>query len=412
MSRLARALIAATSAATLTSAASFAEPTDRVEIDQSASGAVTATDDQTAGGVEVATQTGLAQANSATGEANVWTALRAGQALDGTVLSANALDADEVWSYAISNATAQGNALTAGANAELESQIRQTTSGGSAVGALSALRIGTYAGHTVQGASAASNAVQTSGYGDQSLVLDQVSDGDTASLASLDASDAEIETVAQGAAAAGNSLTASGFGGSVIADAVQTNSGDVSAETAATVRDAEYGVVSTSGASGNTIRLTADDAYAHAQGSQTNRGAVRATTRLNVGDFGEGLVAGAATATGNASLVSGIGADVYSGVVQDNAGPVTARVDFAGGAIGSGVGGAGAALSASAIGNAQSAYLCSECPVSLTAEVNQTNSGPVSASVTGTSFAPAGALTSSATAVGNAATFQGRRPGE
>lgn len=412
MSRLARVLIAGTSAATLISAASFAEPTDRVELDQANSGPTTAEDVQSADGADTAVSNAFAQANSATGEVTNWTGVSGAQSLTGTVDAVSSVTADGIWSYALSNAAAQGNALTVGANADVDLDLEQNAAAGSRVSGLSALRITDYAGHTVQGASAAANAAQVTGSGAHDLQLRQSADGDVAAATALDAADAEIETFDQGAQAAGNSLTAGGYEGNPIAGIDQSQTGTVEAETTATVRNADYGGVAASSAAGNTVTMANDYGYAHAQGSQTNSGAVRAATTLNIADFGNGLIAGSANAVGNSGLVSNIGADAYTGLNQNNSGPVTAQVNFTGGIGGSGVGGAGAALSASAMGNAQSGYICSECPVSLNANINQTNSGPVRAGVNASHAGQIGALTGSATAVGNAATFSSRRPGE
>ncbi|MEQ8406066.1 MAG: holdfast anchor protein HfaD [Oceanicaulis sp.] len=409
MSRLARALIAGTSAATLISAASFAEPTDRVELDQATNGPVLGQDVQSADGVETAVSTALAQANSATGQVTNWTGVSGAQSLAASVDAVSSVSVENAWSYVISNASAQGNALTVGANANVDLDLEQTAAGGSRVSGLSALRIGGYAGHTVQGASAAANAVQLSGSGAHEMQLAQSSGADVVAGTGLDARDAEIETFAQGAQAAGNSLTAGGWEGNPVADLDQSQSGTVDAITQAEIGTADYGGVAASSAAGNTVTMANDYGYAHAQGRQTNSGAVRATTSLNIADFGAGLVAGSANAVGNSSLVSNIGADAYTGLAQTNTGPVTAQVNFAGGAGGVGAD-SGAALSASAIGNAQSAYICSECPVSLNASINQVNSGPVSAGVNASHTGFVNALTGSATAVGNAATFSSRAP--
>lgn len=394
------------------SAASFAEPTDRVELDQETRGPVLGQDVQSAGGVETAVSTALAQGNSATGEVTNWTAVTVSQALSGPVDAVSSVDVENAWSYVISNATAQGNALTAGVDANVDLDMDQSSAAGSRVSALSALRIGEYAGHTVQGASAAANAVQVSGAGAHELDIRQSSGSDVIAGAVLDASTAEVETFAQGAQAAGNSLTAGGYDGNPIVDLDQSQTGTVEAIAGANIANADYGGVSASSAAGNTLTIANDYGYAQAQGSQTNAGPVRATTTLNVGDFGNGLVAGSANAVGNSSLVSNIGADAYSGVAQTNSGPVIAQVNFAGGIGGSGVGGAGAALTASAMGNAQSAYICAECPVSLNADINQVNSGPVIAETNALHSGFVNALTGSATAVGNAATFATRTPGE
>jgi hypothetical protein len=134
---------------------------------------------------------------------------------------------------------------------------------------------------------------------------------------------------------------------------------------------------------------------------------VRATTTLDLGAYTNGVAAGSANAVGNSALTSVIGADGYSGLAQTNAGPVTAQVNFTGGA----GGGLGTALTASAMGNAQSAYICSECPVSLGGQFSQLNSGAVTSRVAGAHTGFVGAVTSSSTAIGNAATFATRQGG-
>lgn len=361
--------------------------------------------------METTDSSAVAQANSVADQLTNWTAVTGAQSMSGAVDAFAARAVGEVWSYAISNAVAQGNALTVGAEATFDLNLEQSAGAGSRVSALSDLRIASYAGHTVQGAGAAANAVEVAGASDQTLTLDQSSGADVGAGALLDAPDAEIETFAQGAQAAGNSLTAGGYGSSPVADITQSQTGTVEAIAGADIADADYGGVSASSAAGNTVTMTNSYGYSHAQGSQTNAGLVRATTTLNIADFGNGLIAGSASAVGNSSLVSNIGSNAYSGVDQVNSGPVVAQVSLLGGGPGAGVG-AGAALSASAIGNAQSAYICSECPASLNAAINQTNSGPVTAGAFASHSGVVNALSGSAVAVGNAATLSSRTAGE
>jgi hypothetical protein len=91
-----------------------------------------------------------------------------------------------------------------------------------------------------------------------------------------------------------------------------------------------------------------------------------------------------------------------------NSGPVTAQVNFTGGA----GGGLGSALTATAMGNAQSAYVCAECPVSLGGQFSQTNSGFVGSTVNASHSGYVGAITSTSTAIGNTATFSTRQGGQ
>ena len=406
MSRLARTLIAATSVATLISAASFAEPTNKVEVDQSNDGSNTASEDITADQAETVVTSAFAQANSATGLITDWTGVTGGQTLLGAADAASAVSIDNAWSYVTSNASAQGNALSILGDADADLEFTQTAGAAARTGALSDLRISSYAAHTVQGANANMNAVEVATYGARDVVLDQSSAGETQAIARLDASTAEVETVAQGATASGNSLQVSGEGFAAL-DVDQNQTGTVSAEASANVGLADWGVVSASQAAGNTVTLTNDWGYGEIRGRQNNAGAVVATTNLDLGAYTNGVAVGTANAVGNSALTSVIGADGFSGVTQTNSAPVGATVNFNGGA----GGGLGTALSASAMGNAQSAYICSQCPVSLGGTFSQANSGAVTSQVNANHSGFVGAVTSTSSALGNVATFSTQQGG-
>ena len=407
MSRLARALIAGTSAATLISAASFAEPTDSVEIDQSNAGDTQASEDVTAEQTETIVTNAFAQANSATGLITNWTGVTGSQTLSGSAGAASVIEVENAWSYVTTGAQAQGNAVSVSGEGDADVAMTQSAGESARVSALSDLRISAYAGHTVQTAAATTNAADVSGYSAREVTLDQAADGDTTASTRLDASQAEIETVAQGVQAAGNSLTMAG-GGYARGDIAQSQTGTVTAEADADVALADYGAVSASQAAGNTVTLTNDYGYGEVRGTQSNAGPVRATTSLRLGGYTNGVAAGSANAVGNSALTSVIGADGYSGIAQTNSGPVTAQVNFTGGA----GGGLGTALTATAMGNAQSAYVCAECPVSIGGQFSQTNTGAVGGSVTASHSGFVGAITSNATAIGNTATFSTRQGGQ
>lgn len=328
------------------------------------------------------------------------------QSLTGSSSAASTITVDNAWSYVTTGAQAQGNALSVRGDANADVAVDQTAGSTARVRALSDLRISSYAGHTVQTAAATTNAAEVSGYGARDVTMTQSAAGETSAAARLEAADAEIETVAQGVQAAGNSLTMAG-GDFARGEVDQSQSGTVLATAEAEVGLADYGVVSASQAAGNTVTLTNDYGYGEVRGSQSNTGSVRAVTRLDLGAYTNGVAAGSANAVGNSALTSVIGADGYSGLAQTNTGPVSAQVTFTGGA----GGGLGTALNATAMGNAQSAYICSECPVSLGGQFSQTNAGAVTSSVTGVHTGYTGAITSTSTAIGNAATFATRNPG-
>jgi hypothetical protein len=406
MSKLARVLIAATSSATLASAASYAEPTDNVVIDQSNDGSSTSSEDITADQTETIITSPFAQANSTTGLIGRWTDYTGRQSMTGTSDATTNVLVDNAWSYVTSTATALGNAVTIRGDANVDVDLVQNASAGTRTGALSDLRITTYGAHTVQTANATMNAAEVSTYGERDVVLTQNSEGDTEAATRLDASTAEIETVAQGVSAAGNSLLVAG-GEFARAQVDQTQSGDVTAEASADVRLADFGVVSASQAAGNTVTLFNDFGYGETRGSQTNAGNVRAVTNLDLGGYENGLAVGSANAVGNTALTSVISGDAFSGLAQTNTGAVSSTVNFNGGA----GGGLGTALSSTAMGNAQSAYICSTCPVGLEGAFTQSNSGAVTSQINANHSGYVRSITSSSSALGNVATFSNQSGG-
>jgi hypothetical protein len=116
-----------------------------------------------------------------------------------------------------------------------------------------------------------------------------------------------------------------------------------------------------------------------------------------------------ASATGNNVLATTVGGDVTIDVAQDNAGGgvrAQTTIDNA-----EGVREPGRAMSASstAYGNVIGASACSECRQTIDATGSQTNGADVRAR-TRISTSSAGTVGASATAVGNAATYQTVNP--
>ncbi|TGY88236.1 hypothetical protein E5163_10415 [Marinicauda algicola] len=402
MSRLARALIAGTSAATLISAPSFAGP---ISNDQTNDAPETAAESvQALDSTEAATGLAIAQANSATGVVLDWSQVTSGQVFTGDVRAESIIEADNVWGIATGHANAQGNALTVSAGADLDLDASQSAGTGT-VSALSALRLGEYAGHAVMTAQGAANAIEVAGNdADMDLRIEQSSGTAVQTRAVIEADSAEIETSLVTASSAGNSVNAGGIETDTEVELAQSNTGAISATAEADIANADYGVTGASQAAGNTATVRNEWGYARIEGEQLNSGEVEAITRLGVGAFENGAAVGSANAVGNSVLLSNFGADAYAGVGQVNSGNVSGRVVMEGGW------GHSAFATSSAIGNAQSAYICSECPVSLDANMSQTNSGNVYSGVSQTYGGYVGAVTGSATAVGNAATFSSTEP--
>ena len=384
----------------LISAASFAEPTSSQTNDQTNDAAETRAESRhEVAGTEAVTGIAIAQANSVTGEVVEWTALGSTQSVSGDITAQSEIEAQSVYGVATSNATAQGNALTAAASTNIDADVQQVAGSGT-VSALSALRLGDYAGHVVSNSQATANAAEiATADSEANLALTQSSNSDVRAEARLEADNAEIETTVQTATAAGNSVTAGGTNSSTIMDIDQSNGGNISATAEADIANADYGATVASQAAGNTANLYNEWGYAHMQGEQMNSGDVEAMTRMGVGAFENGPLVGSANAVGNQVLLSNFGANAYAGVGQTNSGNVSANVVMQGGS------GQSAFATSSAMGNAQSGYICSECPVGLDANTRQLNSGNVFSGVSQSYDGYVGAVTGSATAVGNASTF-------
>jgi len=384
-------------AAIATSAASFAVSIDKVENDQSNDAPVDATVEVDAVTTDVATAVATAQSNSAGGSFTSQAELSSSQTTIGQTSATTDIEADSVWGLSTGFATAQGNALTADAADGLDMNAQQTAGAGASVSALSALRLNTYGGNTAQSAMASANGIEVMGTGDMPLATSQTSEADVDARSEMEAE--EVETALATAQSAGNSLTLTGLEANIIAMADQDNGGNVRSTVDADIANANWGVTAMSEASGNTASIQNVSGYGHLQGTQNNRGEVRATTTLAVGTFGDGPVVGSSHAVGNNALVSNIGADAYSGVSQNNSGAVTGQVSMQ---LGTGMAAYG---TSSAIGNAQSAYICATCPVGLNAPVSQVNSGSINSITQMRATGHVGGMTGAATAVGNVSTF-------
>ena len=136
---------------------------------------------------------------------------------------------------------------------------------------------------------------------------------------------------------------------------------------------------------------------------QSNLSRVHAATTVTSYDGG----AATAVAAGTGNEVFAGNNDVYLEIdnAQVNSGGVEVTAAF------TGTQGYDAYVSADAVGNAVTGYVCSTCQGNLIATNAQTNSGTVSATATTTVRGTGRAIASSANAVGNTATFYVSRPG-
>lgn len=302
---------------------------------------------------------------------------------------------------ALTVSTAMGNGATLSMTGGSDISSTQTAADGSSVFAGATLRVGSYANSSVTAANAAANAVEIEAdYGSINGQLRQDSGADVRADATIDAPNGGMGwTAVLGATASGNNIQTSGYVTDQIHVVDQTNSGEIRATARMEAGGGSRFTTVASQAQGNGLSVENQWGYAHAQGSQTNSGDADALTDIDLGNFDQDSIIASADGLGNSAVVSNIGADVFVGLDQNNIGNVNATMRFSGDDGGEVIG------SASAFGNAVSAYSCNECPnVQATGEVNQTNSGRVTSTFQATQGTGWG-ITGAANAVGNSASF-------
>lgn len=395
------------SAATLTSAATSAAATTsaqdivngQINLDAALNVVVSGNVDQADGSnlsavtlgnavtVDVVERHDVANAQDFSGSANA-EATMTGNQLDGT-------------SFTTSVAMANTADLTHDNGMDLTST--QTARDGAAVSARSSYLIGEYGMGSVTTATAAANAVESMAYGDTNRFdVDQDSGANVSAEAVADAPTGGLGNMATLAAvASGNTSRFEGYhlGPEQEIDLDQDNRGDVRATGRVNAGGGAIATTAATQAAGNTASVQNENGDVTMTGDQNNAGAVDAETEIVLGNFDIDTVTGSSEALGNSVIISNIGADVATGVGQTNTGVVNASTSFQGGA------GGVAILSANAFGNAQTTYICSECPVTAYGTTNQTNSANVTATVTG-SMQGGPMLIGTASAIGNTATYQ------
>ena len=136
---------------------------------------------------------------------------------------------------------------------------------------------------------------------------------------------------------------------------------------------------------------------------QTNDGYVRAEADMNATAFGSGSAN--AYGVGNSTVAGNVAADIGLDNDQTNDGAVQSFARF------NGAGGYDASSSSVAMGNAVTGYACSDCGGEFSARNRQSSSKTVSAAASVTISGHNRSVVSSATAIGNSATFYNSQPG-
>lgn len=295
-------------------------------------------------------------------------------------------------------ATAQSNAGQAQTvGGALDIRASQTANGGDVVASARA-NVGN--GRTLSAVSsvASNNAATSAEYGDLNIALTQAASNSAYAVTDVDAC-CVGQTVA-GASSAINAYGSASTTSTVNADYTQTSTGAQSQATADVYQYQGYGVTAATTAAANSATVANEWGYAQIRGRQRSSTNVAADTRVTLGQW-DGTASVSAYGVGNATLATNVGSDMVLDVDQLNTGGVDANAQFN---ASSGDGG-DVVLASTAIGNAVTGYVCSQCgDAALTATVNQVNGGNIT-STGSISVNGAGAFYGSASAIGNSATF-------
>lgn len=211
-------------------------------------------------------------------------------------------------------------------------------------------------------------------------------------------------------AAVGNSINGVGSSTTTRYNAQQERLGFGSVEAGNLVYSPNgLNVTSASQASGNTHTMTNTFGFVDLGNFQNNQGYVRSQSAVQLDQF-SGFATSSAYSVGNSMLLSNSASDTVLGNLQIAEGGVDALASLTGAS----ATGAPVTLSASAIGNAVTGFLCGNCgdpraTPNLTATSNQVNFGAVRSFGTVTMTGPSGAVIASGAAIGNTASFISNR---
>lgn len=297
-------------------------------------------------------------------------------------------------------ATAQANAGQAQVvGGDLNLRATQTANGGDVLATATAnIRNGQTL--TAVATAASNNAALAADRGDMNIDLTQAASNSAYAVTDVDAC-CVGQTVA-GASSAINAFGSSSTTSTVNTGYTQTSTGAQSQASTDVYQYQGYQVAAASTAAANSATINNEWGYAQIRGRQSSSTNVAADTRVTLGSW-DGVASVSAYGVGNATLATNVGSDMVIDIDQVNTGGVDANAQFN---AGSGNGG-DVVVASTAIGNAVTGYVCSQCgDAALSGKVNQVNGGNIT-STGSISVNGAGAIYGSASAVGNSATFIG-----
>ncbi|MDP2213425.1 holdfast anchor protein HfaD [Phenylobacterium sp.] len=205
-------------------------------------------------------------------------------------------------------------------------------------------------------------------------------------------------------AATGTNVTSSGAGGSGERYIInQTNSAALTQASQFTAHGSAYLSTTSATASGDNINLYNEGGLLDVTSNQHNQAYIRAQTGASAYQFGS--ASSISYGVGNSFLAGNFGSETIIDAVQLNdGGGVEVIADF------TGAEGYDASAHATAIGNAATGYVCSDCDGRLIATSQQVNNTDVTAATSVHVTGYARSATGVATAVGNTATYYVSRP--
>jgi hypothetical protein len=282
-------------------------------------------------------------------------------------------------------------------NGELNLRASQTSDGGDVL-ARARANVGNVQTLAAGSTAAANNSATAAENGDLNVRLTQ--DAQNSSYAITDVDACCTGTTVAGSSSAANVYGSSSSTSTVDARYTQASTGAESQATTDVYQYRAYDVTAASTAAANSATIDNKWGYTSIRGRQTSSTDVKADTRVALGSW-SGTAIVSAYGVGNATLATNVGSDMVVDIAQMNTGGVDANAQFSG----SFSDGGEVLVSSTAIGNAFTGYVCSQCgDAALSGKVNQTNGGNVTS--TGTIAANgAGAIIGSASAIGNSATF-------
>lgn len=299
--------------------------------------------------------------------------------------------------YAGVTSSATGNAGTAGACCGRLSGVVTQETGDKAVTAKADLAVGEADQISADAAAVGNTQGWISQYGSVGQATTQTLSGPV--RAQTDVAAGEVYGLAgSSATAVGNDVSVDASQGSA-AEGYTTQTvtgGDVRA-VLTSQQQAGDEIAGQATATANNVTVYGEGDYVTHEHAQTNAAAVTADAAYGLGTWNSASVG--AYGVGNSVLVSSGSALTESGVTQANTGEVAARASLL-----TGGSGGDAYVSATAVGNAVQGFACSTCDGGVGARSSQSNAGAVRAtSVYRGTYG--GAVTGTASAVGNTATY-------